>query len=71
MCLDVMRKHYSRSTKDYTIQQENGGALYFAFEKYTLGKYNFLRCLSIQLVYDEIFQIINTEKVVCNENQCG
>jgi|LakMenEpi03Aug12_release.lakeMendotaPanAssembly.Ray.scaffolds.fasta_scaffold6458882_1 hypothetical protein len=33
-----MKKYYARSTKDYTITKEDGGVLYFAYEKYTLGK---------------------------------
>jgi hypothetical protein len=38
-CLEEMKKHYARDTKDIVMQKEDGDAILFAFEKYTLGRF--------------------------------
>jgi hypothetical protein len=37
--LDEMKKHYASDTKDFVIHKEDGDAIFFAFEKYTLGRH--------------------------------
>jgi hypothetical protein len=53
-----MKKYYARSTKDYTITKEDGGVLYFAYEKYTLGKESYCK-LSLFHTSNEFLDIHN------------